>query len=70
MSFTSCSRCRPDTSTLPTYDRCLSVSVPKISCSSSSENPMTAFSGVRSSWLMLARNELLAWLAASAAPWR
>ena len=66
MSLTSWSRWRPEISTLPTYERCLSVSVPKISCSSSSENPMTAFSGVRSSWLMLARNELLAWLAASA----
>ena len=31
-----------------------------------SENPMMAFSGVRNSWLMLARNSLLAWLAASA----
>ena len=28
-------------------------------------NPSTAFSGVRSSWLMLARNRSLAWLAAS-----
>ncbi len=27
---------------------------------------MTALSGVRSSWLMLARNALLAWLAVSA----
>ena len=34
---------------------------------SSSEYMMTAFSGVRSSWLMLARKALLAWLASSAA---
>ena len=33
----------------------------------SSVMPMTAFSGVRISWLILARNELFARLAASAA---
>src|ERR1700761_8624309 len=31
-----------------------------------SAEPLMAFSGVRSSWLMLARNSLLAWLAPSA----
>ena len=36
--------------------------------SNSSVMPKTPFMGVRISWLMRARNELLAWLAASAAP--
>src|SRR5258707_1280349 len=31
----------------------------------SSEKPMMAFKGVRSSWLILARNSVLAWLALS-----
>ena len=31
-----------------------------------SAKPITALRGVRSSWLILARNSLLAWLAASA----
>ena len=37
------------------------------SCSSASEKPITAFSGVRSSWLIVARKRDLAWFAASAA---
>ena len=46
-----CSRCSPDSGV----------------SSSNSVMPMMAFIGVRISWLMLARNWLLAWLAASAA---
>ena len=46
------------------YSRCSALSsVP----SASSDRPMMAFIGVRISWLMLARNSLLARLAASAA---
>ena len=35
--------------------------------SNASEKPITALSGVRSSWLMVARKRDLAWFAASAA---
>ncbi|MBL0149947.1 MAG: hypothetical protein IPP87_15040 [Ideonella sp.] len=38
---------------------------PNIRSASTSENPMIAFNGVRSSWLMLARNSDLCWLAIS-----
>ena len=43
------------------YSICLSLTSPNICSASTSEKPMMAFSGVRSSWLMLARNSLL-WL--------
>ena len=47
------------------HSRCCSASSGV--SSSRSVMPMTPFIGVRISWLMLARNSLLAWLAASAA---
>ena len=50
--------------TMLRYSRCSSVSVVS---SASSVMPMMPFMGVRISWLMLARNSLLARLAASAA---
>ena len=45
---------------------CLSLSSPKLPSSNRSEKPMTEFRGVRSSWLMVARNSLLVLFAASA----
>ena len=49
------------------YSRYLSApSGPNMPDSMISEKPMMALSGVRSSWLMLARNFDLAWLASSA----
>ena len=53
-----------EASTVVRYSRCSGVS--SVS-SSSSVMPMTPFIGVRISWLMLARNSLLARLADSAA---
>ena len=50
------------------YSSCLSLSSPNMRSASTSENPMMAFSGVRSSWDMLARNSDLWRLAASS--WR
>ena len=47
------------------YSSCFSFSSPNIRSDSTSEKPMMAFSGVRSSWDMLARNSDLCWLAAS-----
>src|SRR5437867_2377921 len=47
------------------YSSCLSLMSPNIRSSSTSENPITAFSGVRSSWDMLARNSDLCRLAIS-----
>ena len=47
------------------YSSCLSLSSPNIRWSSTSENPMMALSGVRSSWDMLARNSDLCWFATS-----
>ena len=49
----------------PTYSAWVSLSSPKWPVSSTSENPMTAFSGVRSSWDMAARNSDLCRLASS-----
>ncbi len=48
-----------------TYSSWRSLSSPNIRSSSTSENPITAFSGVRSSCDMLARNSDLCWLATS-----
>ena len=45
------------------YSSCFSFSSPNIRSPRTSENPMMAFSGVRSSWDMLARNSDLCWLA-------
>ena len=50
------------------YSSCFSFSSPNIRSVSTSEKPMMAFSGVRSSWDMLARNSDLCRLAASS--WR
>ena len=50
------------------YSSCFSFSSPNIRSSSTSEKPMIAFSGVRSSWDMLARNSDLCRLATSS--WR
>src|SRR6266853_570894 len=51
----------------PQYSRYLSEPRgPNIPDSMISENPMTALSGVRNSWLILARNFDFAWLASSA----
>ncbi len=44
------------------YSSCRSLSSPNMRSSRTSENPMTAFSGVRSSWDMLARKSDLCWL--------
>ena len=52
----SSSRCRPESRMSRTYSSWRSLSSPNIRSSSTSENPMTAFSGVRSSCDMLARN--------------
>ena len=47
------------------YSACLALSSPNMRSRSTSENPMIALSGVRSSWDMLARNSDLCRLAAS-----
>ena len=47
------------------YSSCFSFRSPNIRSSSTSEKPMIALSGVRSSWDMLARNSDLCWLATS-----
>ena len=65
MSLMSASRCRPDSWMSLTYSACLSLMSPNIRSPSTSENPMMAFSGVRSSCDMLARNSLLCLLAIS-----
>ena len=58
------SRFLPERCTVSAYLRWLLVSPVS---SSSSVMPSTPFIGVRISWLILARNELFAWFAASAA---
>ena len=66
MSLISASRCRPAPSTRSSGSRsCFNASA---SSRSISVTPMMALSGVRSSWLMLARNCDLCWLAS--ASWR
>ena len=47
------------------YSSCRSLRSPNIRSSSTSEKPITAFSGVRSSWDMLARKSDLCWLTTS-----
>ncbi len=49
------------------YSRTLAPTAPAMPLRKRSEKPMMALSGVRSSWLMPARNSLFARLAASAA---
>ena len=63
-SLISSSRCSPAPRMCSSRRRRFSApaSVPASSASSSCAKPSTAFSGVRSSWLMRARNLLLAWL--------
>ena len=68
MSLISESRCWPEAWMSCTYSACLALSSPNILSRSTSEKPMMALSGVRSSWDMLARNSDLCWLAASSSP--
>ncbi len=62
------SRCSPLRRMVPTYSARLAASW-SLSPASRSAKPRMAVMGVRISWLMLARNSLLAALAASAAAW-
>ena len=64
MSLISRSKDSLDSATTFKKSRCRGARLP---CSTSSVMPMMAFMGVRISWLILARNALLARLAASAA---
>ena len=59
------SRCRPDSRMSARYSACLSLISPNMRSASTSEKPMIALSGVRSSCDMLARNSLLCRLAIS-----
>jgi hypothetical protein len=63
MSETRISRLRAEVSIRPTMSRWLSV---RRVCARAPAMPITPFSGVRISWLMLARNSLLVRLAVSA----
>ncbi len=63
MSLISASSSRPELPISSAWRRCCES---RLECSISSLSPSTAFSGVRISWLMVARNCDLAWLAASA----
>ena len=65
ISLSSASRCRPESRMSRRYSSWRSLSSPNIRSSSTSENPITALSGVRSSCDMLARNSDLCWLAIS-----
>ena len=65
MSLSRLSRCRPEPRMSRRYSSWRSLSSPNIRSSSTSENPITAFSGVRSSCDMLARNSDLCWLTTS-----
>ena len=56
MSLMSDNRCWPLVKMSPVYSRWLSVMSPTRPSLRASENPMMALSGVRSSWLMVARN--------------
>ena len=63
MSLISASKCSPLDSTIAIAFNCLSFSEPKISSLRDSDIPKIEFSGVRSSWLMLARNSSLSLVA-------
>ena len=65
MSLIKASRCLPELWMSPRYSACLAFTSPNISSLSTSEKPMMALSGVRSSCDMLARNSDLCWLATS-----
>ncbi len=60
------SKCCPEKCMSLTYSHCLLFNCPNICWSSSSEKPMIAFSGVRNSCDIRARNSDLCWLAISA----
>ena len=63
ISFSSRSSAPADSRTIDTYSLCSYV---RLDCDNNSDMPMIAFIGVRISWLMLAKNSLLDWLALSA----
>src|SRR5215470_17495778 len=63
MSLMSERRCCPEAWMSFRYSSCFSFSSPNMRSMRTSENPMTALSGVRSSCDMLARNSDLCWLA-------
>src|SRR6266511_6483133 len=65
MSLMRDRRCRPDSRMSWRYSVCFSLMSPNFPANRTSENPMMAFSGVRSSCDMLARNSDLWRLAAS-----
>jgi hypothetical protein len=65
MSLIRESRCLPEDRMSCSYSACFSFTSPNIRSASTSEKPRIAFSGVRSSWDMLARNSDLWRLAAS-----
>ncbi len=65
ISLSSSSRCLPEPWMSRRYSSWRSLMSPNIRSSSTSENPRTALSGVRSSWDMLARNSDLCRLASS-----
>src|SRR5581483_11793984 len=68
MSFTRCKRCVPLSWMLLAKRRRWAPAGPSPGSSSiSSENPMIEFSGVRNSWLIVARNSLLARVARASA---
>ena len=56
ISFSNSSRWRPESRMSSRYSACLSLSSPNSRSSRTSENPITALSGVLNSWDMLARN--------------
>src|SRR3990172_2309188 len=58
-------RWRPEERTSWRYSACFSFTSPNIRSWRTSEKPMMALRGVRSSWDMLARNSDLCWLASS-----
>jgi len=68
MPLTTDSRCWPESLISCAYSRRRAASsIKACSCAISSEKPIMALSGVRSSWLMVARKRVLAASAASAA---
>ena len=58
MSLINCNRCAEPCLMWLTKRFCLALSSPGVPSARSSEKPTMAFSGVRNSWLMLARNLL------------
>ena len=68
-SLISASRWLPDERMSSRYSSCFALSSPKSRCRSTCEKPMIAFSGVRSSCDMFARNSVLCRLAVSSSPY-